>query len=65
MQPTLKEFALLVQKLRTAQRGYFKAQPGTAAKYTFLDESKKLEKQVDQALEDVLTEQRSLFEDDT
>jgi hypothetical protein len=47
---TIKEFAELVQKLRVAQKGYFKTRD-TA----YLIESKALEKIVDARVEEILT----------
>jgi len=58
---SFRDFATLVRDLRAAQRGFFKSQPGTAERFGFLDESKRLEKAVDRAVADALDEQRTLF----
>ena len=59
MDPT--EFAKLVQKMRHAQREYFKAERGTVDKSRWLEESKRLEKAVDEAAREVLEKQKGLF----
>lgn len=46
---TVEQLAELVQEMRNAQREYFRTRSGSA-----LDRSKKLEKQVDEALGAVL-----------
>lgn len=45
---TFKDFAELVCKMRTAQKAYFRTRS-----YSDLDESKKLERQVDNALREI------------
>lgn len=45
-----KDFIKLVKELREAQKVYFKATHGTIAKVEALKLSKKLEKQVDDAI---------------
>ncbi len=58
---TFHDFAILVRDLRAAQLGFFKSTPGTAERFGFLDESKRLEKLIDRATADVLDEQQTLF----
>lgn len=50
----LVEFAGLVKSLRHAQKEYFKAERGTVDKSRWLDESKRLEKQVDEVVKEIL-----------
>lgn len=57
----LAEFARLVARMRAAQRGFFRASPGTAAKEKYFQESKDLERRADNAIHEVL-EQPTLFE---
>lgn len=52
---TFKEFAELVCKMRTAQKAYFRTRS-----YSDLDESKKLERQVDNALREISDPQNQL-----
>lgn len=53
---TLDEFAALVQKMRNSQREYFRTKSGTA-----LEESKRLEREVDKALQKLKDKQREMF----
>lgn len=53
---TLRQLAELVQEMRNAQRDYFRTRSGSA-----LDNSKRLEKRVDEALGEVLS-QPGLFD---
>lgn len=48
----MEDFKKLVAAMRSAQKAYFKAQYGTAAKKLALEMSKSLEKQVDEALKE-------------
>lgn len=56
----LPDFARLVARMRAAQRGFFRSNPDTAARRKYLEESKDLERRVDNAVREVL-EQPSLF----
>ena len=47
--------------MRSAQKNYFKASPGTAEKWDFLTLSKKLEARVDEAIMHVDVKQEKLF----
>lgn len=49
-----RSMAKIVRDMRTKQKGYFKADHGTPIKKQYLEESKKLEAQVDRAVEAVL-----------
>jgi hypothetical protein len=48
------ELAALVRDMRKAQKEYFKATYGTIEKSRWLDESKRLEKAVDEAVKNIL-----------
>lgn len=52
---TFKDFAELVCRMRTAQKAYFRTRS-----YFDLDESKKLERQVDNALREISEPQNQL-----
>jgi spermidine synthase len=54
---TLIELAELVQQMRNAQKEYFRTRSGSA-----LDNAKRLEKRVDEALGTVLSQQPGLFD---
>jgi mitochondrial fission protein ELM1 len=56
----LSEFAQLVKDMRTAQKSYFKTRNNID-----LETSKRLEKQVDAALEAMTSKQTQMFSDDT
>lgn len=56
---TLRQFAGLVAEMRNAQRAYFRTKGMNA-----LEMSKRLEKQVDKALVDLLSPQGTLFDTD-
>lgn len=45
-----QEFIALVTQMRAEQKAYFAAKNGTQEKYTHLGNSRKLERQVDEAL---------------
>jgi len=61
MDHTCKELALLVKKMREAQKGYFKADKNSIAKKQLLELSKKLEHDVDNTIENILDHQQKLF----
>lgn len=66
MQITLNQLAQKVKETREAQTRYFKAaRKGSPDKYQVLDQSKKLEAELDELVEEILqgprTEQKSLF----
>lgn len=46
----MQDFIELVRKMRDAQKGFFKADPNSAGRRRYLQESKSLEKQVDDFL---------------
>lgn len=46
----MNDFEKLVAEMRTAQKNYFKAKPGTETKAAFLRKSKLLESMVDEHL---------------
>lgn len=48
------ELAELVKKMRAAQKEYFRAKWDSIEKNRWLEESKRLEKEVDAAVEDIL-----------
>lgn len=56
---TVQELAELVEKMRNAQREFFRTRSASA-----LQVSKRLEKQVDNACQAILTPQRTLFGDE-
>lgn len=53
---TLKELAELVDRMRVAQRAYFRTR-----KPDVLEESKRLEREVDEAIKSILNTQPKLF----
>jgi hypothetical protein len=58
---TIHEFASLAADMREAQRTYFRSMPGTIQKQTALNDSKRLERRVDDACREVLSPSPSLF----
>lgn len=54
MNDQLKEYATLVQLMRTTQKDYFRAGGNTLSKRDLLSQSKQLERQVDEATEQIL-----------
>jgi len=54
MESPVKALALLVERMRTAQTGFFKSTPSTQARQDYLQDSRKLEKLVDQAVIKIL-----------
>lgn len=57
------EFVKLVADLRKAQKGFFRSNPGTPDRARWLEESKRLERQVDDAIKEISNKQRGLFDE--
>ena len=56
-----KQLFDLVKRMRVEQKSFFSAHPGTYAKEKHLQDSKGLEKQVDQLLVDIECGQEEIF----
>jgi hypothetical protein len=58
---TNDEFINLVERMRKAQKGFFKSNFGSAKRSDYLAESKQLEKQVDNFIKKHKDPQQNLF----
>lgn len=57
------EFVALVESMRTAQKGFFKSDKNSADRTAFLNQSRALEKQVDDEINKFASNQGELFSD--